>query len=441
MSLKVHFAGWAAALALLAAAPAWAQIGLPSNLTPTQVLPGIGLPGRDLPSRLPGIDDADRLARRTVDRALQAPARLDQMIRRSDGALEADPFGWPAVRGEIVAIDLSDAARARALEAGFTVMREERLEALDLTTLVLAPPRRLSLARAVERLRALDPGAEVTFNHVYSPAGALDGAESGGRAASVSPGEVQADRARLGLIDSGVDAGHPVFAGTDLTQRGFAGPARVGAHGTAVASLMVGRAGPFSGADPGAALLVADIYGGQAAGGSSTGLARALAWMVEQRAGVVNISLVGPKNALIERAVARAQARGTILVAAVGNDGPAAAPLYPASYPGVIGVTGVGANDRVLPEAARGPQVDLAAPGADMAAAGQGGSYVAARGTSFAAPVVAGLIARHGGVAPVSRSATDLGDRGADYVYGAGLVGGDLRVSPRSVGARGRLNR
>ena len=73
--------------------------------------------------------------------------------------------------------------------------------------------------------------------------------------------------------------------------------------------------------------------------------------------------------------------------------GPAAPPLYPAAYAGVVGVTAVGAARRVLPEAAQGPQVMWSAPGADMAVARSGGGYGIARGTSFAAPLVAGLLA------------------------------------------------
>ncbi len=242
-----------------------------------------------------------------------------------------------------------------------------------------------------------------------------------------------------------MEATHPALAGSRISQRGFAGPPRLGAHGTAVASLMVGRSGAFSGADPGADLLVADIYGGQATGGSSTGLAQALAWMVEQRAQVVNVSLVGPRNALVERAVARAQARGVTIVAAAGNDGPAAAALYPAAYDGVVGVGAVSGRNRILPETGRGPQVDFVAPGADMAAAGPAGGWTRVRGSSFAAPLVAGLLARRGGgssaVEALARSATDMGAPGRDPVYGHGLVGADLRVAPDAVGARGQLSR
>lgn len=438
MPLTPHIAGWAATLLIALATPAWAQLG------PLQrpSLPALPAGGIDRPS---GFGAAERLGQRALDDVLRAPRRLTGFIRRSDGALQADPDGWPVVAGEIVAVDLSDDARRRALDAGFMLLREERLEALDLATVVLSPPRRLSLPRAVERLRDLDPGAEVTFNHVYAPAGAGAGDATAATSHGFAPRGSQGDGVRLGLIDTGVAAAHPALAGSSITQRGFAGPARVGAHGTAVASLMVGRGGSFSGADPGRALLVADIYGGQVAGGSSTGLAQALAWMVEQSASVVNVSLVGPRNALVERAVARAQARGVTIVAAVGNDGPAAAILFPAAYPEVIGVTAVGARNQALPEAARGPQVDFAAPGADMAAAGPDGGFVTVRGASFAAPLVAGLIARGGGgpraVEALSRSATDLGARGRDPIYGRGLVAADLRVEPGAVGARRRLGR
>ena len=56
---------------------------------------------------------------------------------------------------------------------------------------------------------------------------------------------------------------------------------------------------------------------------------------------MINVSLVGPRNALLERVVASLVSRGHLIVAAVGNDGPAAPPLYPAAYDGVVGVTAV----------------------------------------------------------------------------------------------------
>ena len=440
MSIRFPLATALAGLVLAAAAPAWAQLGLPGGVP--------SLP-RSLPDRLPV--DAGRLQDELlgrVDGALQAPSRLHDLIRRSDGALEADPGGWPAVRAEIVAVDPSPAGRRMVLDAGFTVIREERLEDLDLAVVVLAPPRGLSLRRAVERLRELDPDGSYEFNHVHAPAGLLAGEaadtpEAGPNAAPPAP--AQAGGVRVGLIDTGVDAGHPALAGATVRRQGFAGAYHSDVHGTAVASLLAGRSGAFSGAAPGAVLFAADVYGGSPSGGSSTGIAEALAWMVRNEVPVVNISLVGPRNALVEAAVRRASGRGVLIVAAVGNDGPAAAPLYPASYPDVVGVTAVNARGRVLPEAGRGPQVDFAAPGADMAAAGPGQGYVSVRGASFAAPLVAGLLARRPGrreaVQALAAEARDMGARGPDPVYGRGLVAAELRVDPAAVGARGRLSR
>ncbi|MDI1326085.1 MAG: S8 family serine peptidase [Brevundimonas sp.] len=373
-------------------------------------------------------------AQGVADAVLQAPARSRAQIQRSNGILQADPFGWPVVSGEIVAIGLSDRARAEALGLGYHLIREESLPDLEMDVLVFSPPAGQQLSDAVERLARLDPQADIGFNHVYSPAGAVSMAPS----PVIAPQRVGSS-VRLGLIDTGV-AAHPALAGSDITQQGFAGPVHPGAHGTAVASLMVGEAGFFSGTAPGAGLLVADVYGGSAAGGSSTALARALAWMSSQRIRVVNVSLVGPRNPVVARAVAQAQARGMTIVAAVGNDGPAAPPLYPAAYEGVIGVSAVNGRGRPLPETGRGPQVDFSAPGADIAAASVSGGYVTVRGSSFAAPLVAGLIARHGET-NVARHARDMGAPGRDDIYGRGLVGNDMTVAPRAVGAHGALRR
>jgi hypothetical protein len=439
MSMRLLLSSLLAALTMAAAAgPAAAQLSLPGGALPqTPRLPGLPVD----PGALEGT------ARDRLQQGLQAPARLRGLVRRSGGALEADPAGWPVVRGEVVAVDLSPEGRRRALQAGFAVVRDERLPALDMTTTVLAPPRRLSLERALERLRELDPEGSYAFNHVHAPAGEL--AEAGAAAAPASA--PQGGRGRMGLIDTGVDASHPAVAEARIVQRGFAGPARPAPHGTAVASLMVGRSGSFSGAAPGGTLYAADVYGGSTTGGSATALVQALAWMAENEAPVVNVSLVGPRNAVVEAAVRRAISRGMLIVAAVGNDGPSAPPLYPAAYADVVGVTAVNGRGRVLPESGRGPQVDFAAPGADMAAAGPGQGYVNVRGSSFAAPLVAGLLSgrlsrpdragAEAAVAALARTATDAGAPGRDPVYGVGIVATDRRVEPRTVGARGQLSR
>ncbi len=78
------------------------------------------------------------------------------------------------------------------------------------------------------------------------------------------------------------------------------------------------------GARSGANLLAADVYGSDKTGGNASAIARALGWLGGRGVSVVTISLVGPPNALLKNAIAAAQRRGVIIVAAVGNDGPAA---------------------------------------------------------------------------------------------------------------------
>ncbi|HZX26690.1 MAG TPA: S8 family serine peptidase, partial [Telluria sp.] len=303
--------------------------------------------------------------------------RVTELLRRHPTVLEADPHGEPVLRGRILALEASPAGLAAAAALGLDEERRSTIEPLGLTLVVLRVPAGLSTAAALEALRARDPAGSYDFDHVYTQSGAASGAPAAGAGAS----------ARVGLVDGGVDTAHPVFAHARITRWGCAQP-HPSRHGTQVAALLVGSAPPFRGGAPDGELYAADIYCDNPAGGAADSIAAALGWLAEQRVGVVNLSVVGPPNALLERAVAAMVKRGHLLVAAVGNDGPAAAPLYPASYPGVVGVTAVDRRGRPLPEAARGPQVMFAAPGHQMVSADPDGAFTAVRGTSFAAPIV-----------------------------------------------------
>jgi subtilisin family serine protease len=291
----------------------------------------------------------------------------------------------------------------------------------------LVPPKGKPARKAIETLRVFDPAGTYTLDHVYEPARAPLSPAKGPAAGG---GPMPAGGTRIGLIDGGVGR-HPAFAGAEIEQRGFAGDARPSGHGTAIASLIVGNAGPFRGAALGTPLLVADVYGGAASNGSALAIVRAMAWLAQKGARMVNISLVGPPNPLLEAGVKALMARGILVVAAVGNDGPAAPPQYPASYLGVIAVTGVDARGRALIEAGRALHLDFAAPGADMAGAVPGGGWEVLRGTSFAAPLVTASLARAGSFDALAAEA-----RPGSGKVGRGIVCGECRTPPRAVGLR-----
>jgi len=411
------------------------------------------LPSLNLPPSLGPLDSLRRPVQQLADRVdlRELPdlrgLRLDtigRLLREHPDVLEADPRGEPVLRAQILAWSPSGAGLEAAREAGLRVLREERFEDLGQSLVVLGVPAGAATGALLERLRALDPDGHYDFNHVYTGSGGLglgagvpDASTQAAPAAAASTGA----GARIGLVDSGIDTTHPALRQAAPRTWGCEGVPHPDAHGTAVAALMVGRDARFHGALPGAQLFAADIYCASPAGGSAAQIAAALGWLARERVGVINLSLVGPPNQALERMVAAMIARGHLLVAAVGNDGPAAPPLYPASYPGVVGVTAVDRRGQPLPEAARGPQVQFAAPGNQMLSASPGDpAYRPVRGTSFAAPIVAGLLApalpgpsrqqAREAVAALARQASG-GSTTVSNALGYGIVGADLRIDPK----------
>ena len=388
--------------------------------------------------------DATRTAGGTLRELTGARAlRVEQLVRQHRAELDRDPRGELVVRAEVVAIDITAAALEQAVQARFQVLRTEDLADLGVKITVLQTPEGMSASRGVKKLRKLDPEGTYDFNHVYLESGeSLAG--TGQQARTVNLPAAAGGAVRVGLIDGGIDANHVSLRANVVHAVGCEGAPVPSAHGTAVASLLAGSSGSFHGAAPGAELFAVDVYCGRPAGGAVDSVAAAFGWMARYRVAVINVSLVGPRNALLERVVASLVSRGHLIVAAVGNDGPAAAPLFPAAYDGVFAVTAVDQRHRVLLEACRGKHLDVAARGADLAAAvsGQPEGFAAVRGTSFAAPIVAGLLARElrepdaagrdRALSGLLSVAEDLGPRGRDEIYGAGLVGGD----PQQVAAQ-----
>jgi subtilisin family serine protease len=237
----------------------------------------------------------------------------------------------------------------------------------------------------------------------------------------------------VAVIDSGIDAGHPEFAGRILGARSFVGgSARVDplGHGTFVSGLIaagIDNGIGIAGLAPPAQLLVAKVVT-RSRSISVAAEAKAIRWAVENGARVVNMSLGGLRDPLdpsrdsysrLEAdAVAYAVRNGVVVVAAVGNDDQAPRSPWPyASYPAALPhVLGVSAYTHVgtVPRFSNRDRIynDLAAPGEGIlstfprpltarfpACSEQGFSscgpdeYREAQGTSFSAPQVSAAAA------------------------------------------------
>jgi hypothetical protein len=400
------------AIGAASAAPAFAQLGVPSLG---------GTVGNVLGTVDRTLDPLEQTANSLVTGATQLAerriSRLAALVRRNPDAIELDVSGEPARKGELLLIEPNDADLASAQRAGFALLGREALGELGITVARLGVADGMPLAEAQVRLRKLLPQTNVTADNLHLPSG---GSTSSGGAGTMAAPVIDT---QVGLID-----GAPGPAAHVGTLRGFAsGAPRASDHGSATTSLLQNAGARH--------IAAADVYGSDPAGGSALAISRAIDWLVGLRVRVVSISLVGPSNPLLGQAIAAARRRGVVFVAAVGNDGPAAPPAYPASYPGVIAVTGVDGRNRALIEAGRALHLDYAAPGADMVAANAAGRWLRVRGTSYAAPLVAAraaaAIAGGGGdvITQLDREAVDLGRKGPDSTYGRGLLCGSCRRS------------
>ena len=241
------------------------------------------------------------------------------------------------------------------------------------------------------------------------------------------------------IVDSGIDVSHPEFLGRENTETlnaqepaGFGGE-----HGTSVASLVAAPANGLGlvGIYPEALLRSWDAANGEGIELVTTEIVQGILAAANNGPGVINLSLGSDSKELpIEQAIYEAVSKGTLIVAASGNDGDAGNPLgYPASIPHVLTVAASDRTNGIAEFSSRSRFVDLAAPGVDMpVATARGKGWITGDGTSFAAPLVSGASAWVWTVRPeldatqlfevMRRSATDIGVPGRDNLSGFGLL-------------------
>lgn len=173
-------------------------------------------------------------------------------------------------------------------------------------------------------------------------------------------------------------------------------------HGTHIAGIIGGSAANgmgTSGVCPNVSLMALKYYDNGGAGYNNlANTVRAIEYAVANGAQIINYSGGGADPAASERtAVAEAQKKGVLFIAAAGNDGRNndRRPYYPASYPidNIVGVASVNKYERLLPSSNFGKSVHVAAPGLMILSTLPGGKFGTMSGTSQATAFVTGAAA------------------------------------------------
>ena len=238
----------------------------------------------------------------------------------------------------------------------------------------------------------------------------------------------------VAVIDNGIDISHPELAGLIAgTFDAFEHSEPPAYHGTGTAGAIVAHA-RLTGVAPAARILAIRAFtaNGGTDEGTTINILKAIDWSVSYGARIINMSFAGPPDPEISRSLAAASKKGVVLVAAAGNAGPNAGPLYPAADPNVIAVTATDANDELFPKSNRGRHIAVAAPGVDILLPAPSRTYQMTTGTSVAAAHVSGIAAllldRNPSLTPQAvrkillATAKDLGPKGRDDQFGAGLA-------------------
>ena len=345
---------------------------------------------------------------------------------------------------------------------GYQVVDREELEGIGQTLVTVIAPASFSFEQDVEivrqQLESVTLLADV--NHIYSYQQQSDShhetrASDQNRAyqpANLLNYQYKANgesQITLGMLDTAVAVEHPalvsgVKAG-NIIQKSFVGEGKLEptGHGTEIAGILLGNSGDYQGLIADGRLYSASVFFHQQGKGdiaTTKALLTGLNWLAQKQVPVINMSLTGPPNRLLSYTIDKLCAKGTIIAAAVGNEGPLSKPLFPAGYPCTVAVTAVDAKQQIYKRAVIGEHVDLASFGVDVQTLNHRGGYQDSDGTSLATAFVSAHLAHlattldsplalKDNLQQVYRQCIDLGVNGRDPVYGRGL----LSITPLTV--------
>lgn len=246
----------------------------------------------------------------------------------------------------------------------------------------------------------------------------------------------------LAIVDTGVQANHPDLAGRCLPGRDFVNndldASDDEGHGTASAgaAAATGNNGTgMAGVTWGSLILPVKVLSASGSG-SYSAIANGISYSADQGAQVINLSLGGTmSSSTLQNAVNYAWNKGSLLIAAAGNNGTSQT-VYPAACTNVVAVSALNPSNVITSWSSFGSFVDLCAPGENIGTLQPdffpGGGYVIVSGTSFSSPIVAGVaclalaanpsLKNNHLVSLLTRNADDLGATGFDAYYGAGKI-------------------
>ncbi len=341
-------------------------------------------------------------------------------VRRAGAPFEG---GMARLRAGILGGETGHPDAELSVEIAELSAHEKATAAADPTVFALAPAMPLKLIAPVAT--SAPPGA--------APAA---GATWGVKAVKADTSTFDGSGVVVAVLDTGIDANHPAFAGVQLVQRDFTGEGNGDSHGhgTHCAGTIFGRDvnGRRIGVARGVQKALVGKVLGQNSGGGSDLILDAINWAVSSGANVISMSLgidfpgyvafLVSKGMALEAATSEALfayagnvnlfqslaaslqsatflGRTTLLVAASGNE--SNRPAYeihagaPSSAVGIVSVGAVGRSAMGLEIAPfSNTSVNIAGPGVDVESAGAGGTgLVSMSGTSMATPHVAGVAA------------------------------------------------
>jgi subtilisin family serine protease len=384
----------------------------------------------------------------SIPRSDAAPARQSKRASAPRAARQG-PGATPAGDGTMVPnevlVEVPNSVTAQTLDA---IARRHRLTLLERQTFQFSGSTlvrwritdRRSVAAVVRELERDSAVASVQPNFLYALRQNADGVPTEGDPMQYEIAKLHLAQAHtlatganvlVGVVDTGVDAAHPELAGSIAgTFDAVEFLPGLNKHGTSIAGLIAAHK-TLMGAAPKARILSARVLGPNGIGGTFN-ILRGLDWAAANGARVINMSFTGPADPATRRFVEFAYNKGIVLVACSGNAGAKSPPLYPSAYPTVIAVSATDARDNLFEPSNRGRHVAVAAPGADILVAIPNGAFEIASGTSLSAAEVTGVAAlileRKPDLNPdqvraiLQSTARDLGPKGQDPFFGAGLV-------------------